>query len=1214
MSDNECPSVSGAVLTPTHSELPRPKASQPGKSTLSANSGYTVTNAQGVKLTRLARITDLDNLSPNVSVLPTDLTGDRAQFWHQWIGATFQDKVGSRGSGSNNARGWTFATFVTSYCDKFHPKLTPNERCQYEAILGQKVYYFLHNSTKRHSRPHANSDDEDKDISPSCIFAADMWAKDKPDEYREKLDRHFEENPDTKQNPGLRRSATFKVFATLSDIRQKQYQKIADDAMERIKKGQKLEGHEAEKFSKLHPQKLKKIISKAEKAVGAQALIFLMTNESLVKRNITVLSSGGFQEFSKSTSTAKLLELLKEHLQQTTVNSQKSSNGPPRPCVYPDRERNNRPSVPDLTVYTGGMSRFPWEEIAKDPAHWLGGKLPGDFKDPGSHDRNGNFVWLECLLAGQKDDISAADRIFIRRIHTANPIDPSESEEVSREQVIHQGREVWELVFNKPVTKCHAQKPLTWPEESLLYANYVRTGLIVGSYSNPYQLPLCPNTKTHLVLIDGDLYEGVITRANLLNKGKDKVSRLIDAYNEFASHLPAETTRGAWDGQPVPLVFSAKQPTQPPTANFFLREYLPPLYYQSPLQAQKEGTLSYFEMWIELILSGKLLSHGPSSTLLGGVTGCIWAVLGVVFILFNVAYVRGDAKSPFSPPDHYDLSRLSGSEWDRVRQWCRQLTKALNDSTRVLSPTSLYRLRGVVPTTHAPVEDPASKVGPVQTDSFDTNVNQKFSASPKPKTKSNRQKPTRSKAKGKGKERRRARATESESESEFSSDGDSDSTDYNRKDKSDEDSSEDEFSRLDVFAGTDGPGEGEVNAKSIRQLLPEDFDPHECPWGKFPDPEVHVDLPDYIASETLLSPMQSAYSELDSALQEWDQKTLMIDNLHTEHSYEVSEQNNPVLSDPRVGPMYATILTRELAWNACKAQGKALYPVLRRLKIASTTAFQYSLAWKELTKSAESLEGEEPNLDELNRIGMRLRPKIAQASWIYDEMLDYAHLSTAMAKKMDWLLDSQQRPAPNSPDVRKYAAWCMDWAKATEELEGEMMYHRRQCWPNTGRPFEKQFGKPSRYKFGNAIKEEWHQALEACLALSATPVSTSTPTTPATTPTPTPTTNIGTSNNPTTAPSVEEPSTNEMEQDPKENTMAKETGFDKSTEPITSLSGPDASGSTTGEATASAPNKRGRKHGPAKQAVVIEPRKTRADTKRKAEEAQKPVRKSQRRK
>ncbi|KDN34271.1 hypothetical protein RSAG8_12642, partial [Rhizoctonia solani AG-8 WAC10335] len=224
-----------------HPKAACPKSSKSGKSTLSPDSGYTITNAQNVKLTRLAHITDLDDLSPAVSNLPTKLTGDRARFWHPWSGDRFKEKISSRGSGGENARNWTFATFVTSYCDKFHPELTPNERCQYEAILGSKVYYFLHNSTKRESRPHAESDGEGKDSEPSRVYGADIWAKDKPKDYQKRLEKYFEENP------GLRRSATFKIFATISDAEQKRYQKMADDAMARIKKGEELEGEEAKR-------------------------------------------------------------------------------------------------------------------------------------------------------------------------------------------------------------------------------------------------------------------------------------------------------------------------------------------------------------------------------------------------------------------------------------------------------------------------------------------------------------------------------------------------------------------------------------------------------------------------------------------------------------------------------------------------------------------------------------------------------------------------------------------------------------------------------------------------------------------------------------------------------------------------------------------------------------------------------------------------------
>ena len=79
------------------------------------------------------------------------------------------------------------------------------------------------------------------------MLAANLWAKDKPQEYKKKLKEYYEENPGVEQNPGLCRGARFKIYATLSDAVQKRYQQMADDAKERIKKGKGLEGLEAEK-------------------------------------------------------------------------------------------------------------------------------------------------------------------------------------------------------------------------------------------------------------------------------------------------------------------------------------------------------------------------------------------------------------------------------------------------------------------------------------------------------------------------------------------------------------------------------------------------------------------------------------------------------------------------------------------------------------------------------------------------------------------------------------------------------------------------------------------------------------------------------------------------------------------------------------------------------------------------------------------------------
>ncbi|KDN39960.1 hypothetical protein RSAG8_08409, partial [Rhizoctonia solani AG-8 WAC10335] len=548
-----------------------------------------------------------------------------------------------------------------------------------------------------------------------------------------------------------------------------------------------------------------------------------------------------------------------------------------------------------------------------------------------------------------------------------------------------------------------------------------------GSYSNPLHLPIFPETRTHQVLIDGELREEIVSQANQLPSDvKDEVLELIDKYNEFASHLPAETELGAWAGHAVPLLFSVKRPTQVPTANFFLRCYLPLSYYLSIIQAQKEGTLPYFEMWIDIIFARDLLYHGPSSTLLGGVTGCIWAVLGVVLILFNIAYVRGDAKPLFSPPEAYDTTRLPSSEWDRVRQWCRKLTEALIRSTQTLSPTSPYRLKGVQPTAPAP---------------------------------------------------------------------------------------------------------------SDVDLTPEDN----------------------LRSTT---PLETA-------------------------------------------PAQTSTTSRELT---------------KRLTLAAV----------ELVKSTEPLGDDEPALGDLNNLGIRLRAKMVEARWIYDDMMDYAHLATRMSREMDWFPDPSRRPAPDSPDIRKCAIWCMKWAKATEELEDLMLAFRRKYWRITGRPFETNFGKPSQYKFGNAIKEEWHQALEACLALGPAPTLNSAP--DATAPTPN---SVSAPNNPSPTTSAIPPG--ETATDIPTPVAASSPPVSNSNLPIVDTGaqtkdgqttdamevdssthapgkGPDMSGepAVTTDPAISAPVPAAGHTAKVQQAAVAEPRRTRADSKRKVEETQRVTRNTRR--
>ncbi|KDN39961.1 hypothetical protein RSAG8_08410, partial [Rhizoctonia solani AG-8 WAC10335] len=323
-----------AAAQPKSAVQPKSKAGRPkrttarsGESTLSPDSGYTITNTQGVKLTRHPHAVPDDELSPAVSDLPRDVAGDCARFWHKWVGASFKDKVSSRGSGGDNARNWVFGTFVTSYCDKFYSQLTPEERCEYESIIGQKIYQQMYNWTKRSSIPKADSDDEDKGANPSRVFGADFWAKEKPEQHRKMVEKHFDDNPDIERTPGQRRAATFKVYAQLTVAERNRYQKMADDEMDRVRKEVRLEGEAADRFVKRYPKNVKKLITHAEKA---QALVVLVTKHgSEAKRNITVISSEGLRVFRKDASTLKLIESLKVHVKQTSNNTTKPANGPP---------------------------------------------------------------------------------------------------------------------------------------------------------------------------------------------------------------------------------------------------------------------------------------------------------------------------------------------------------------------------------------------------------------------------------------------------------------------------------------------------------------------------------------------------------------------------------------------------------------------------------------------------------------------------------------------------------------------------------------------------------------------------------------------------------------------------------------------------------------------------------------------------------------------
>ncbi|KAG8686564.1 hypothetical protein FRC11_008763, partial [Ceratobasidium sp. 423] len=685
--------------------------------------GHTVTDANGRKYSRISSIDD-DEISPAVQALPSSCSGSRKRYWNPWCGDFLAKKVGSRGSGGENGRNWVFGKFVTHYCDKFHPQLTPEERCQYEALIGQNIYYRLYNSYKRKTIPAAgDTDDSDDELvgykGPSRVSAEYLWEKEKKEAVKELLENYFTNHPNIKRTAGQRHTAILKLYKSeVSKEDKARYKAMVDEENQNIRAGIRLEGEALLRFHKRLPGTLQKSINTAY-SVGGVHIILTMVMESAEnpgELDIYALSSQDLKAFRKDKSVGKAMTSMREFVRQSKGGNANGVCGPPPPEIYPNRRGAGEPLVPNpeglrafelislhrnfwklFWAFMGGDCRFPWAEISKNPLFWLGvgpEELPGPMRDPSSLGGAVNKAWLLFFFGHQTGTDLASQPVFLRRVLAANPINPSESEEVSRERYTYNGQEVWLLTFDKPVTKCHARK-MEWSPTSIEYADYVETGRTTASVmaSNPLALPIAPKSQMNKVLIDGEMLEYILSHTNQLPddaETKSAVLDLVHAYNDFAAHLPAETERGAWSGTTPPLILPQK-PT--PIFNILAKHLLPPSFFQSMLKAIKEGTLPYLEEWIELILAAKLLSHDKSSTLLGGGTGVIWAAVALILLIFNFNYVRGDVPLPVQLPEGYDLSRLPTTECERAVGWCRALTKKLGESQAILSQSSPQRLR-----------------------------------------------------------------------------------------------------------------------------------------------------------------------------------------------------------------------------------------------------------------------------------------------------------------------------------------------------------------------------------------------------------------------------------------------------------------------------------------------------------------------------------------
>ncbi|QRV97908.1 DNA ligase 4 [Ceratobasidium sp. AG-Ba] len=586
-------------------------------------------------------------LSDVVASLPLRLPTEHKLFLNPYI-EDFKPRVAKRGTRGDNATAWARAFTTDQYIPHFFSDYELNTLDI--AVLCEKVYNYFHNCSKRGTRGKAP-----KAIVQLRFFAHDSWRKAHPEDHDAAIAKLAAKlYPNIQPNFGQQRALTPKAFKTLPESDQAHWKSVAKKEQTRCQ--------------------------------SATTLVDPFDIERLTSDNMG--------EFNKSDALAIFLNNIKEHVESSIVDGQ-FENEPPEIDVMIDWETGKAlvPEIAGMSVpklrkllrklikyiwaFQGGVGRFPWDEMARNPSKWINPKRlpPGvEFKDTSLMSLSGILTFIAWIDAGNSGNLDS-ELVFQFLLVNAGPtpIDQATSEETDRQLLQFNGREVYFLTFENLVTRCHAVggiDAMPFSENAIAYTHFRQTGQLQLdrplSYTAPADwLGLPFGAEIPCTVFSGAEAEAFAALASMLpEEHGSRISNLFQLVNKHQSHLPASDEIGLWNCPRPPPQFIPQKSCDAPEAPFFSPSIRPACFYKPPLSL--EGTIGYFELWYGEVLTSKVLIHEPSGTLYGGNNSLGWFVRSLSLPYINVCAAIYNIELPDRMPEDYDASRLPVSEWPRL--------------------------------------------------------------------------------------------------------------------------------------------------------------------------------------------------------------------------------------------------------------------------------------------------------------------------------------------------------------------------------------------------------------------------------------------------------------------------------------------------------------------------------------------------------------------
>ncbi|KAG8735346.1 hypothetical protein FRC10_010689 [Ceratobasidium sp. 414] len=1072
-------------------------------------------------------------LLPEVSALPENLTDEQKAFWNQLVGDPFRARLGKRGKKSANGRTWTHDQFVGPFCDELYPKLSEEAREQYELLLGPKAYAYLTNHTRVGGE---GVKPKPAVVSKQRIYGHDVWRQENPEVFDEMMKEYEAENPGLELNVGTRRSLTIEFFGRLPELERTKYREIAVERLKTIRTLGPLNGDAKAQYISRFITQWEAMVKEADRVAGIKVNSQLLYQDSNDDYNIRTIVTQSMGELEDTQEVDRMVSWIKQWVQARTMQSVKFED--PRPTVFGDPTRDNFPHIPSiiglrlsqlqkilrayfaaLWAYQGGYGKVPWELISTDLNTWIlpHRRPPGvEFGDPNDLRLAAVLTWLEYFTLCQTGTIPRNQYIqFAKVLAGAHPIDSTLSQESSRRlEITGLNKEQWVLEYTETVTRCHAPGKLTYPDESVEYAQFLAR-IKTAPAGNPKSLASLDSTAMLLGLPTGRAHPTAVIYGQekallikwctaLPSECSSIILELIDAINGMQSHSPVSTECGIWVGQyadGMPALLPSSPDALLDGLQFFATFWLHRSYFVPRALAEPRSRFRYIHIWIEDMLETELIKHHPTKTLIGSYNGTVWVVRAIILLILNFCAINGELTPPTDQPEDFDISQFPLDEYPNVIIWARQLLSTIQSSTATLAKTSAERQSSntraqpqeLEPSVEQHQEPVAVPVHPP--------TSARTTAPPRPKK---RRVAAKSSSDPRASRRNKQAGDEQESDEQESDEQESDEIQGGDSDRSSVDK---DYDALDVRSddeddlNPDGYSLDETGLdRPAGDFRPAHSSPHlgeECfnvfkpgpspsndqvhPFGPLPTlPAASLDqLPTSYAP--LVTSVMATTAKVESTLRRWD---ALAETNEVGRSSETRAVREAVADLPGpIRPLAQFVLARRHAWARAIAMAPDVITFIPHIVDHARAVLQLDLAVEGFyaTEDRVATIGD-PERDELRAQHRRLLKGGIQLCWIYKELYAFEALSARWANSMpSSVLSDNAAFVANGPvlcnDVLKLVAWAME----TRELNEHLHKQRKVMWSPIGPTLGTKHNCLLWFCFGNARAEEAPPELDDCL-------------------------------------------------------------------------------------------------------------------------------------